>query len=84
MAITGKISSSSTGFRAKFNNDSNFTIKSTGAATTAGSLSDIDTTTPEAATAGATFVYDSNSGTYKAEKVFDYDGSEVTLKGGSF
>jgi len=62
----------------------NLTLKSTGAATTAGSLSDIDTTTAEAATAGATFVYDSNSGTYKAEKVFDYDGSEVTLKGGSF
>jgi hypothetical protein len=73
------------GFRVTFNQTTpTLTIKTTGVATTLGSLTDIDTTTPEAQQAGATLVYDTNTQTYKAEKVFEYDGEQVTLKGGSF
>jgi len=60
------------------------TIKSSAAATTLESLADFDTSTPEAGQSGTTLVYDATTETYKAEKVFDYDGDEVTLKGGSF
>ena len=85
MAISGKISSTSSGINAKFGSSApTLTIKSSSAATSLGTLNDIDLTTPEAGTAGATLVYDAAAGTYKAEKVFEYDGNEVTLKGGSF
>jgi len=60
------------------------TIKSSAAATNLSTLSDIDLTSAEATEAGATLVYDENTGTYKGEKVFEYDGEEVTLKGGTF
>ena len=60
------------------------TIKSTSSATSIGDLADIDTTTAEANESGATLVYDSATKTYKAEKVFEYDGEDVTMKGGSF
>lgn len=73
------------GFNVKFSNTQKpLTIKSSTGASKLGSLTDIDTTTPEAKEAGATLVYDTTTGTYKAEKVFEYDGNEVTLKGGDF
>jgi hypothetical protein len=60
------------------------TIKSSSAATKLSTLTDIDLTSAESTESGATLVYDENTGTYKGEKVFEYDGNEVTLKGGSF
>jgi len=60
------------------------TIKSSAVATSLGTLSDIDSTNADAGESGATLVYDSTSGTYKNEKVFEYDGTTVTMKGGEF
>lgn len=60
------------------------TIKSSATATSLGTLSDIDTASADAGESGATLVYDSTSGTYKNEKVFEYDGTTVTMKGGEF
>jgi len=60
------------------------TIKSSAAATSLGTLADIDNNTADAGESGATLVYDSTSGTYKNEKVFEYDGTTVTMKGGEF
>lgn len=73
------------GFNVKFSQSTpTMTIKSTSAATTIGDLANIDTTTAEANESGATLVYDSETKTYKAEKVFEYDGEDVTMKGGNF
>jgi len=72
-------------FKVKFTpTTSDFTIKSSAAATTAGSLSDVDTSKPEASESGATLVFDSNTQTFKSEKVFNYDGDNVSLDGGNF
>ena len=60
------------------------TIKSSAAATSLGTLSDIDNNTADAGESGAILVYDSTSVTYKNEKVFEYDGTTMTLKGGEF
>jgi len=60
------------------------TIKSSAVATSIGGLSDIDATSADAGEAGATLVYDSATKTYKNEKVFEYDGTTVTIKGGDF
>ena len=73
------------GFNVKFSQSTpTMTIKSTSTATSIGDLANIDTTTADADKSGATLVYDSSTKTYKSEKVFEYDGEDVTMKGGSF
>ena len=85
MAIVGTISSKSSGFSVKLDSsEPTMTIKSTGVATTAGSLSDVDQTKPEGTESGATLVWDESTGTFKSELVFTYDGDNVGLDGGDF
>ena len=85
MGITAKISSTSSGFSAKMNDsEPTMTIKSTAAATSAGSLSDVDQSKPEGTESGATLVWDESTSTFKSEKVFTYDGDNVGLDGGGF
>ena len=85
MGITAKISSTSSGFSATMSSSKpTMTIKSTGVATTAGSLSDVDQTKPEGTESGATLVWDESTGTFKSELVFTYDGDNVGLDGGDF
>lgn len=60
------------------------TIKSSAAATSLTTLSDFDNTTEDAGQTGTTLVYDSATQTYKAEKIFDYDGETPVMDGGDF
>lgn len=85
MAMVGKLSSAATGMNAKLNGSApTMTIKSTGVATSASSLSDVDQSKPEGTESGATLVWDENTNTFKSEKVFTYDGDNVGLDGGGF
>lgn len=85
MGIVGKIGSKSNGFSAKLNSsEPTMTIKSTVAATSASSLSDVDQSKPEGTESGATLVWDESTNTFKSEKVFTYDGDNVGLDGGGF
>jgi hypothetical protein len=60
------------------------TIKSTGAATSTSSLTDVDNTTPDGGQTGAALVYDATTKTYKAEKIFEYVGDTPEINGGDF
>ena len=85
MGITAKISSTSSGFSAKMSSsEPTMTIKSTAAATTASSLSDVDQSKPEGTESGAALIWDASTSTFKSEKVFTYDGDNVGLDGGDF
>jgi len=73
-------------FKVKFSpTTSDFTIKSSAAATGVSSLSDVDTTGPTGTADGATLIYDTATGTYKSAKIFkDLGNDEYELKGGGF
>ena len=73
-------------FKVKFSpTTSDFTIKSSGAATAVTSLSDVNTTGPTAQADGATLIYDTETSTYKSAKIFKDLGNDLyEIKGGSF
>jgi hypothetical protein len=60
------------------------TIKTSAAATTLSSLADTDTSKEEARQSGSTLIYNENTNNYVAEKVFNYNGDDVSLDGGTF
>ena len=73
-------------FKVKFSpTTSDFTIKSSAAATKVGALSDVDQTSADAKVDGATLVYDAQTQTYKSKKIYEENADGTyTLKGGSF
>lgn len=73
------------GLKVKFDTTKPLTIKSsTASRSTLTTLTDVDASKAEASLSGATLVYDSETQTYKSEKVFNYDGDDVSLDGGTF
>ena len=72
--------------KVKFSQQSDaLTIKSSAAATSVGSLSDINTTGPTGQSDGATLIYDTATSTYKATKIFkDLGNDEYEMSGGKF
>jgi len=72
--------------KVKFSQQSDaLTIKSSAAATSVTSLSDVDITGPTSQVDGATLIYDNETSTYKSAKIFKDLGNDLyEIKGGSF
>lgn len=65
----------------KTQNDA-LTIKSSAAATKVTNLTDVDQN--GGSVSGSTLVYNADTKLYVSEKVFNYDGEDVSLDGGTF